>query len=292
MAEGTNGVAYDSPWQKVPHADPMARILAMEERSSGTTLIAVGVLAILLHVAAAAQALTMSVELRDWSWHVRDRVAATLERIYEVDEVKAPEPEPPPPEPEPAKEEKPPPAPPPKAEAPPPPPPPAAAAAGAALVQDAPPSDDVADFTMQTGNADQYAGGVTQAGGTSKRAVYDPNARAGGTPGAKGPPQAAPAPAVDRSRPAGLLGSTDWNCSSFWPAEADSEQIDQALVTIQVTVGPDGKPMKVDVVKDPGHGFGLAAKRCAMRESFQTALDMNGNAIVSSTKPFRVRFER
>ena len=291
--ESGNGVAIDSHWRGLsPGADPMDRVLGLEGRSSNTTMIAGTVLALVFHFGLAAEALTMSIELREWSRIVRDRVALGLQDLYEVDLAKPPEPPPPPP-PEVKEDKAPTPPPPPAAKAAePPPPPPAAAQAGRALVAEGPPSDEVADFTMTQGTAATYAGGVTQSAGTSKTAVANPSARATGTPAGTGAPTAAPAPVVDKSRPAGLLGSTDWNCSSFWPSEADSEQIDQALVTIQVTVGPDGKPQKVDVIKDPGHGFGTAAKRCAMRESFQTALDPTGQAIVSQTKPFRVRFER
>lgn len=251
-------------------------------------------LAILLHIAVAAQAFSLSVEVHEWSRMVRDRVAQNLQSLYEVELAKPPEPEPPPPPPPEVKEDKPEPPPPPvaavKNAAPP--PPPEAAQAGKTLTQEPDPNDPVDLTGIAQGNG-EYAGGVTSSRGTSKTAVNNLNARAGGVPGGTGQPQAVGATGTgDKSRAAGLLGSTDWNCSSFWPAEADSEQIDQALVTIQVMVGPDGKPQRVDIVKDPGHGFGLAARRCAMRESFQTALDSAGNPIVMQTKPFRVRFER
>jgi protein TonB len=293
MADGINGVTYASEDATANHADPMERVLAMEGRSSGTTLVSVAIIAVLLHVAVAAQALTMSVELRAWSRMVRDQVAARLQDLYEIDLAKAPEPPPPPPPPpEEVKEEKPPPPPPPAKADEPPPPPPAAAQAGKVLTQEPDPNEPVDFAGFVNGTADSYAGGVTQAAGTSKTAVANLNARAGGSPTGTGAPTAAPAPSGVRSRPAGLLGSTDWYCSSFWPAEADSEQIDEALVTIRVTVGPDGKPQNVEIVQDPGHGFGLAARRCAMRESYQTALDASGNALTMKTRPFRVRFER
>ena len=298
MAEGTNGVAYDSSSDDASasgrrrlagHADPMERILAMEERSSSTTFIAVGIVAILLHFVVAAQALTMSIELHTWARMVRERVAGGLQDLYEVELAKPPEPPAPPP-PEEAKADKPAPPPPSKA-AEPPPPPPAAAQAGKILTQEPDPNEPV-DLTagFVSGNSEAYAGGVTQAAGTSKTAVNNLNARANGVPGGTGVPSpVAAAPAVDKSRPAGLLGSSDWNCP--WPAEADSEQIDQALVTVAITVGPDGKPLKVDVVKDPGHNFGLEARRCAMRERYQTALDASGNP-VTQTKQFKIRFDR
>jgi protein TonB len=294
MAFDTNGVVYDPPadeGRRQP-VDPMARVLAMGDRSSGSTMVAGAILALLLHVGVAAQALTMSIELREWSYHVRARVAARLQDLYEVEMQKDKEPPPPPP-PEEKPEEKPAP-PPPAAKAPEPPPtPPALAQAGKVLTSE-PNPDEPVDLTgggFVTGSGDSFAGGFTQQNGTNRNAVTDRNAKPGGHDGPSAP--AAPAaPAVDKSRIAGLLGNTDWNCSSFWPSEADSEQIDQALVTIQVTVGTDGKPQRVDVIKDPGHGFGLAARKCAMRESFATGLDVAGNAITSQTKPFRVRFER
>ncbi|MBK6698198.1 MAG: energy transducer TonB [Myxococcales bacterium] len=292
MGAETNGVAYE-PIRVGDGEDPLDRVLAMGGRSSGSTLVAVTIVALLLHAALAAQALTMSIELREWSRLVRDRVAARLQDLYEVELNKPPEPPPPPPAE--VKEDKPAPAPPPVAKASePPPPPPAPAQAGKVMTQEPDPNDPV-DLTgggFVSGNADSYAGGITEAKGTSKTAVTNRAAQVGGTPGGTGTAPAPAAPAVDKSRQAGLLGSTDWNCSSFWPSEADSEQIDQALVTIQVAVGPDGKAARVDIVKDPGHGFGLAARRCAMRESFQPGLDREGTPIPSQTKPFRVRFER
>ena len=102
-------------------------------------------------------------------------------------------------------------------------------------------------------------------------------------PPARAPP-GAPAPAgPDRTRGAGLLGSTEWNDCPF-PQEADAEQIDEAQVTIQVHVKPDGRAEKVVVLSDPGHGFGREARMCAMRKSFQVALDREGHALPGVTR--------
>ncbi len=82
-----------------------------------------------------------------------------------------------------------------------PPPPPSAAQAGAVLT--AKPDDTPVDFTNSfvTGNAETYAGGVTQTTGTSAAAVYDRNAQAGGVPGGTGTKPAPAAPAApDRTR--------------------------------------------------------------------------------------------
>lgn len=61
---------------------------------------------------------------------------------------------------------------------------------------------------------------------------------------------------------------------------------------IQVTVKPDGSAESVNVLQDPGHGFGREARKCAMRKRYSQGLDVDGNAIGGITKPFRVRFER
>ena len=87
-----------------------------------------------------------------------------------------------------------------------------------------------------------------------------------------------------------MSGSTDWNCP--FPPEADSEQVDQAFPTIQVSVRADGTPEHVSVLSDPGHGFGRAAQRCAMQERYEPAFNHDGNPIAGLTKSIRVRFER
>src|SRR5262249_33869663 len=185
---------------------------------------------------------------------------------------------------------KPPPAPKMKDEPPPEPPAPAAAQAGQVLTA----PDEIADFTdpgwVQGPNAN-FAGGVTHAQGTATTAVRNVNARPDGTPGGTGTAAAPPPPPTpDRSRAAGLRGSSDWKCP--WPSEADAEQIDDAYVTVEVSVGANGRATQVQVKSDPGHGFGREARMCAMRETYQTALDHDGNAIAGQTKPFRIHFER
>lgn len=94
---------------------------------------------------------------------------------------------------------------------------------------------------------------------------------------------------VDRSRPASLVRKGDWACP--WPAEAEAEQIDQAVVVIAVTVSETGRALSVDV-RDPGYGFGREARRCAMREAYVPALDREGRPTTAVTKPIRVRFSR
>lgn len=284
-----------------PARDPLEGVLAMGPRIPAGVLALTAAFAILLHagVAAAATAAVIFADMLAWQRQIHASIEAKLSQTYDVDLVKPPEPEPPPPEPEPEPEkEEPKPEPPPvKQEVPkdePPPPPPAAAQAGAVMTQEPTPDEpvDLTGNTFVTGSGSTYAGGTTQAGGTSKSAVYSPHAVATGVPGGTGTaPAPPPPPKVDRSRAAGLLGSTDWSDCPF-PGEADAEQIDQAYVTIQVKVKPDGTADSVQILQDPGHGFGREARKCAMRKRYTTALDVDGNAVGGTTKPFRVRFER
>ncbi len=210
----------------------------------------------------------------------------------EVTREEAPPPPPPPPqtaEPEPK-------APPPPAahvtphEAPPPPPTPAQAAK--VLTQEPKPEEpvDLTGNTFVTGNADAYAGGFTASNGTNTNAVHTMPSPTG-VPGGTGAPQAPPPPPkVDRSRTASLGGGGEWNCP--FPAEADTAQVDEAYVTLQVDVRADGSPTAVRVLSDPGNGFGREARRCAMGKRYSTALDVDGNPIEGTTRPFRVHFSR
>ena len=82
-----------------------------------------------------------------------------------------------------------------------------------------------------------------------------------------------------------------WNDCEF-PAEADIEGIDSAVVQLTVVVGPNGRAKSVTVLKDPGFGFGQSARSCAFRKQFNAAFDRSGTAITMSTAPFTVRFTR
>ena len=57
-------------------------------------------------------------------------------------------------------------------------------------------------------------------------------------------------------------------------------------------MGVDGRPTGVTVLKDPGYGFGRKARECAMRKTFNTALDREGRPVAGKTKPFKIHFER
>ena len=70
------------------------------------------------------------------------------------------------------------------------------------------------------------------------------------------------------------------------------EQINSAVVRIVVTVSPDGRAKSVQVVKDPGYGFGALARQCAFRMRYNPGFDTAGNAVTKTTPPFTVRFNR
>lgn len=276
--------------------EPLEAVLDLGRKASGGIVIGL-VLAILFHGTAAARAAALPMDFMRWSRDVGQQIHERLFAVYDIEVAKPPpEPQAPPPPPPPPPEE-------PKAMLPPPSPSPrapvkeeatapAAAQAGAVLTKAADPDEPVDLTGFVTGNAASYAGGVTERSGTSDSAVYDRNARRGGTPGGHGTAVVAPPPppGPDRSRPAGLSGSSDWKCP--WPSEADAEQIDEAYVSVQVTTRPDGTADKVTIVSDPGHGFAREARQCAMRERYNAALDREGNAMAGLTKAFRIHFTR
>ena len=291
----TSSSADKPPSQRRPQGelvDPLAPILALGRRNLRIGAI-VGVAGTLtVHGAPAADAATSFGDMRDFANRVLTTVQDRLKGEIDVDAEKPPPPPPPPPpEPEPPPQKEAP--PPPRAAAnEPPPPPPAPAQAGKVLTQE-PDPDEPVDLTGEgfvTGNADRFAGGVTHAQGTATSAVRSVNAVPSGVPGGTGTAPAPPPPAEDKSRPATPDQSVRWNCG--FPAEADIDGIDNAVVTIMVTVSPEGRAKSVSVAKDPGHGFGKQARDCAFRMPFVAGLDPTGKPTTKTTAPFVVRFTR
>jgi protein TonB len=160
--------------------------------------------------------------------------------------------------------------------------PPAAAQAGEVLKA----SDDVVDFGEHfvEGNGPGYVGGVTDANGTSTQAQRDVSARGNGPP-----PIVVAAPEVDRSRHAQLAGGSAWDCP--FPVEADDAGIDNAVVALRIEVAADGHVLSAIATRDPGHGFGREARRCALSKHWSAGLDRAGQPI-SSTTVVNVRFDR
>jgi protein TonB len=63
-------------------------------------------------------------------------------------------------------------------------------------------------------------------------------------------------------------------------------------VVIRVGVRADGRAERVDVVSDPGLGFGPAAGNCALGTRFQPARNAAGEPIAATSPLIRVRFFR
>lgn len=273
--------------------DFLAPVLALGRRNVriGAIIGIAGTL--LIHGAPVGEASRSLVELREFSQHTLQSVRERLRAEIDIETERLPPPPPPAPEPEP--EPTPPPepraAPPPKAPSTPAAPPPAPAEAGKVLTQEPDPDEpvDLTDQGFVTGNAEQYRGGITSSTGTSKQAVHSIAATPTGVPGGTG---TAPAPpAEDRSRAPVPDPSSSWRDCGF-PAEADIEGINEAVVSLIVTVGTDGRAKSVTVVRDPGYGFGRLARQCALRKPFVAGLDSWGHPIVKTTPPFPVRFTR
>lgn len=271
--------------------DPLAPVLALGKREVRVGFIVGLIGALLLHAAVGAQAASTLGEVHAFAVLVRADIRDRLRSQIDVDLSEPPPPPPPPaPEPEPAPVE---PARPPPTTVQPTnaPPPPAAAEAGKVLTQEPDPNEpvDLTGDAFVSGTGDRFAGGVTASNGTSKDAVRDLRAQPDGV--GKAPPPGPVAPTgPDLSKAAAPLGGS-WSDCEF-PAQADIEGIDSAVVQLTVTVGPNGRAKSVTVLRDPGNGFGQAARSCAFRKPYSPALDRAGNAITTSTAPFTVRFTR
>jgi protein TonB len=269
----------------LPSDDPMSKVLGLDAKTSGFAawfgFTSAGTLLVTWFMGLAIAA----------AWWRSVHTTYLPSQSEEIEILREEAPPPPPPVAAPAEPE----APPPKAaphiaprEA----PPPAPAQAAKVLTQEPRPDEpiDLTGNTFVQGNSDVYAGGFTTSNGTSTTAVRT-QASPTGVPGGTGAPTApAGPPKVDRSRRASLGGSSDWNCP--FPPEADSAQMDEAYVTLQVDVRADGSPATVRVTSDPGNGFGREARRCALGKRFSPELDADGNAVAGTTKPFRVHFSR
>jgi protein TonB len=266
--------------------DPMSKVFGLDERASGPVAwlgYFLGAIALLLGMMVTARAVTVLVEKLDAQTQQAQAAAQEIEVIRDE-----PTPPPPPPE-ETAKPEE----PPPVVKAAPreaPPPAPAPAQAAKVLTQEPDPNEpvDLTGNTIVQGNADSYAGGTTSANGTSTRAVRA-LASPTGVPNGTGAPTATAKPSgPDRSRPISL-GATEWNAP--FPPEADTAQIDEAYVMLQIDFRADGTVSGVRVLADPGNGFGREARRYALNLHLPPALDHDGNPIPTTLKT-KVHFSR
>jgi periplasmic protein TonB len=263
--------------------DPMTKVFGLDAQASGPLAWVgyfLGAIALLLGLMVSARAIALVLALNE-------PMAVASPPPQEIDVVRDELPPPPPPEPE-AKSE---PAPPPRATPHEAPPPPAPAQAGKVLTQEPDPNEpvDLTGNTIISGNAEAYAGGVTASNGTSKNAVRGLTSPSG-VPGGTGKPQPSAPPGPDRSRAPSLANGLLWSDCPF-PPEADTAQIDEAYVTIEVNVRTDGTPARAAVLSDPGNGFGRETVRCALARRYNAALDHDGNPIAAGFK-VRIHFTR
>jgi protein TonB len=164
------------------------------------------------------------------------------------------------------------------------------AAAGVVLTRQPDPNEtlDLTGDGTVIGSAASYAGGRTSEEALTAPAVpaRAPSAAAP-TASALSPPQSDRP--EDRSQKPSLAGGSEWSCP--FPAEADSDRIDSAVVTIRVAVDAAGNARQVNVLSEPGHGFGREAQRCALAKHWKAGLDADGDPI-EKTVIIHVRFER
>jgi len=86
------------------------------------------------------------------------------------------------------------------------------------------------------------------------------------------------------------LDEAAWSCP--WPADADAQQVNEQTVVLRAAVRADGHAERVDVLADPGFGFGTAARSCALATRFDPARDPAGQPVAALSPPIRVHFYR
>jgi len=254
------------------------------------------VVAVVVHLALMAWAISLEPGLGPWSHALTARIHADLSRVQMIEsppvptKIKPPPPDVPPVDNSPI--ETPPPAQPPtKARQPArpraKPGPPAQASQVVARQPDG--RVDMTENVFVTGNAQRYAGGASSANGTAK-------GKGLGTGGGSGGKQdvSTPKPPVRHTGPDRTttvhLESRNWECP--WPTAAVDEPIDEQLAVIRVTVEKTGSVVAATLLEDPGHGFGSAALKCAKNTRFEPATNRAGQPIRAQSPPIRVWFSR
>ena len=158
---------------------------------------------------------------------------------------------------------------------------PAAPAQAARLAAAAPAAADFTGMAFVVGSSATYAGGSTMTKGTSRSPVSGAAA-----PGGTGQGVAQP----NRARSVSLAEAAWKNCP--WPTEAEVLQVNEQTVVLRATVRVDGRAEQVDVLSDPGFGFGAQARLCALATHFEPARDPAGQPITALSPPIRVHFFR
>jgi protein TonB len=157
------------------------------------------------------------------------------------------------------------------------------AKAAAVLTQPKVPGD-LIDLTdgFVTGSSSTVAGGAAASQGASP-------GTAGGSPGEPPRHASSMSSGPDRSRKPALAGGLEWACP--FPPEAEAAGIDDAVASIRVEVDASGAIRTASIESDPGHGFGRAARSCALTKRWSPALDRDGNPVAGGAV-VRVRFVR
>jgi len=152
-----------------------------------------------------------------------------------------------------------------------------------------------AGWDMVDGQGSVFRSGVQTSRGrstpTAKRGGRGSKPRRAGT-GGRGEAGGGAGTARGGGQPksASLAGGTSWKCP--FPAQADVSGTDYAVTVIVVRVSVGGAPTAVQIVSDPGHGFGAAARSCAMSRRYAPAVSASGIAVAGQTPPISVRFTR
>lgn len=154
----------------------------------------------------------------------------------------------------------------------------------AKVLTSAPGDGEPVDFV--TGSAPLYTGGTTSRNGANTR---EPGLTAVASSPSVSSAMGTEPSLPDRSRPASLASGLDWRCP--FPSRADRDGIDSGVASLKVEVAPTGQVRAVHVLHDSGHGFGKAARSCALRKRYRAALDRAGRSI-GATLLVRVHFVR
>lgn len=166
-------------------------------------------------------------------------------------------------------------------------PPPAAARAGAIVrARDDAPSNDEAVSFVSDPNGASYRSGVVAKGGTTDHGLE--GATDNGRAKDAAPAQATAQPTVALTRKP-VLESAD-ACKGYFPASAES---DSAVVTLRVLVQPSGEVSSATVASEVpnAQGFGSAARRCLLAQTFTPGLDEAGKPTLARST-VNVRFSR
>jgi protein TonB len=293
-------LALASGHTQVDRNDPWRAVFSFGEREMKVGWVIGLVLALGTHGFASARAMlalydmqrsvdSMRLVIHEFLWTEYD--VEPEEKKVEPEQKKAEEPPPPEPDPEPIAQ--------PKLAEPPKDPydePPKAAPVQAAKILTANPDPnevrDLTDLGIVSGdNTTGPLGGQSSAVGTSNVITHNAAVSNTGKPGGTGTaePAAPPPPKVDLSKPPSLLGGASWNCP--FPDEAETDQIDYAQPIVVITVRPDGTAQSAQVTSDPGHGFGRAARMCALSRKYNAGLDRDGKPATVSFS-VRITFSR